>query len=153
MGYISTEDLSNRDLYRNFTSSSSSSDLLATNQDRAESYIKYILDKANFSGAIDDVDVKLELVTDSLVRKHVKLTATCKYNTPFGQIFDMFGMSSTSTYEVTSCADCTDIADYISTVNFLGALSDGTYTSGSGFIDSLVKMLNSLVKVYNHLHS
>lgn len=153
MGYVTTEDLSNRDLYRNFLSSGSSSDLKDTNEDRAASYIKYILDKSNFSGAIDDVDVELSLVSDSLVRKHVQITATCKYNTPFGEIFSLFGMERSNTYSVTASADCTDYADYISTVNFAAALTDGTFTGGTGFIDSLVSMINSLIGVYNHLHS
>ena len=153
MGYVTTEDLSSRDLYRNFTTSSPSSDLRATNEDRAECYVKYILDKSNFAGTVKDVEVELTLVSDSLVRKHVLITTTCSYDTPFGQIFSMFGMERSSTYSATACADCTDYADYISTVNFAASLTDGTFTSGSGFLDSLIKMFNSFVKVYNHLHS
>ena len=102
---------------------------------------------------VDDVDVELSLVSDSFVRKHVQITATCTYNTPFGEIFSLFGMERSNTYSVTASADCTDYADYISTVNFAAALTNGTFTSGTGFIDSLVKMINSLIKVYNHLHS
>jgi len=153
MGYITTEDLSNRDLYRNFASSSESSDLKETNEDRASSYIKYILNKSNFSGAVKDVDVQLDLVSDSLMRKHVQITAVCEYNTPFGEVFNMFGMDRSTKYKVVACSDCTDISDYISTVNFAGSLSNGTITSGTGSIDSIVKMINSLVKVYNHFHS
>lgn len=149
MGYVTTEDLSNRDLYRNFTSSN----LKDVNEDRAESYVKYIMDKANFAGTVDEVQVELELVADSMVRKHVELVVTCTYNTPFGEGLEMFGMNSKATYSVTSCADCTDFADYISTVNFMTTLSNGTYTKGTGFIDSVVKMINSFVKVYNHLQS
>ena len=152
MGYVTTEDISNRDLYRNFTVGSQS-DLKEVNKDRAQSYIKYVLNTANFAGTVKDISVELKLVSDSLVRKHIELTTVCEYNTPFGEIFEMFGMNRTAKYTVTASADYTDIADYISTVNFANSLTDGTFTSGTGFIDSLVKMLNKLVEVYNHKHS
>lgn len=153
MGYVTTEDISNRDLYRNFSVTNSSSDLHAVNEDRAESYIKYILDKSNFAGTIKDVDVDLELVSDSVNRNHIEIKTVCEYNTPFGEIFEMFGMTRTAKYAVTASADYTDIADYISTVNFTKSLSDGTFTANMGFVDSLIKMLNTLVTVYNHKHS
>lgn len=153
MGYVTSDDISNRDLYRGFSIGSSTSDLYTINEDRAQSYVKYILDTANFAGTVKDVDVNLELVSDSVVRRHVELTTVCEYNTPFGEIFEMFGMGLTAKYSVTACADYTDMADYISTVNFTDALSDGSFTSGTGFLNSLIKMLNSLIGVYNHNHS
>ena len=153
MGYVTTEDISNRDLYRGFTVGSNSSDLHTVNEDRAESYVKYVLDTANFAGTDKDVDVELKMVSDSAVRKHIKLTTVCEYNTPFGEIFEMFGMGRTAKYTVTACADYTDMADFVSTVNFSKSLTDGTFTSGMGFIDSLIGMLNTLVEVYNHSHS
>lgn len=153
MGYITTEDLGNRDLYRNFSVASSSSDLHAINEDRARAYISYILDEANFAGTVKNVEVNLELVSDSMVRKHVELTTVCEYNTPFGEIFEMFGMNRSAKYSVSASADYTDIADYISTVNYAASLSDGTYISQTGFVNSVVKMINSLITAYNHIHS
>jgi len=153
MGYVTTEDISNRDLYRGFTVGSNSSDLHTVNEDRAESYVKYVLDTANFAGTVKDVDVELKMVSDSAVRKHIELTTVCEYNTPFGEIFEMFGMGRTAKYTVTASADYTDMADFVSTVNFSKSLTDGTFTSGMGFIDSLIGMINTLVEVYNHSHS
>lgn len=153
MGYVTTEDISNRDLYRGFTVGSNSSDLHTVNEDRAESYVKYMLDTANFAGTVNDVDVELKMVSDSAVRKHIELTTVCEYNTPFGEIFEMFGMGRTAKYTVTASADYTDMADFVSTVNFSKSLTDGTFTSGMGFIDSLIGMLNTFVEVYNHSHS
>lgn len=153
MGYVTTEDISNRDLYRGFSVGSNSSDLHTVNEDRAQSYVKYILDRANFAGTVNDVDVELKMVSDSAVRRHIELTTVCEYNTPFGEIFEMFGMGRTAKYTVTASADYTDMADFVSTVNFGKSLTDGTFTSGTGFIDSLIGMLNTLVEVYNHNHS
>lgn len=153
MGYVTTKDISNRDLYRGFTVGSDSSDLHTVNEDRAASYIKYVLEKANFTGTVKNIDVELKLATDSAVRRHVELTTVCEYNTPFGEIFEMFGAGRTAKYTVTASVDFTDIADYVSTVNLGKSLSDDTFTSGTGFIDSLIGMLNTFVEVYNHCHS
>lgn len=149
MGYVTTEEVSGRNLYRNFTSTSTSSNLLEVNERRAGEYVKYILDKANFSGVVEDVDVQLKLKFDSSVRKHLELTVTCTYNTPFGVALDFFGMNARNTYSVTACSDCTDVLDYYSTVAFVKTLTDGTYTKGAGIVNSILKLLNSLVKSYN----
>lgn len=153
MGYVTTEDISNRDLYRGFSVGINSSDLHTVNKDRAESYVKYVLDTANFAGTVKDVDVELKMVSDSAVRRHIELTTVCEYNTPFGEIFEMFGMGRTAKYTVTASADYTDMADFVSTVNFSKSLTDGTFTAGTGFVDSIIKFLNKLVEVYNHNHS
>lgn len=149
MGYVTTEDVSGRDLYRNFSSGSDSSNLLEINERRATEYVKYILDKTNFSGSVKDVDVELRLLSDSPVRKHVEITVTCMYNTPFGEALELFGMKSRNTYSVIACSDCTDILDYYSTVNFSNTLMNGTYTRGTGFVDSVVKLLNTGIRIYN----
>lgn len=146
MGYVNTEALSGRNLYRH----SKSDDLEATNQERAAGYVRYILDKANFSGVVDHVEVELELVIDSSLRRHIELTTTCTYNTPFGEGLELFGMSGVDTYQVKACADCTDYADYISTADYRYAWSDGTFLKGTGIIESTVKLLNTMMKTYNH---
>lgn len=147
MGYVTTEDVSGRNLYRGFQDGN----LVDVNEERASAYVKYILDKANFSGVVEDVDVELRLVNDSCVRRHVELTVTCTYNTPFGVALEFFGMDSSSTYSVTACSDCTDISEYYSTVHFTKSLTDGTYTEG--LAGSILSFLNTLVKVYNQKFS
>lgn len=151
MGYVTTEDLSERDLYRNY--SSDDSELLLENEERTSNYVKYILDKANFSGTVENVDVDLELVADSALRKHVKVTTTCTFNTPFGEILDYFGMEGQLTYQSTACADCTDVAEYVSTVSFMKVLGSGSYLDDEKLIQNFIKMINSFVKAYNHFAS
>ena len=149
MGYVSTEALSGRNLYRRFAADG----LQLTNEERAGAYGRYTLDKANFTGVVDNVDVELKLVMDSTLRRHVELTTTCTYDTPFGEGLEMFGMEGIHTYQVKACADCTDYADYISTVDYGYAWSDGTFTKGMGIIDSAIGLINSLVGAYNHFSS
>lgn len=149
MGYVSTEALSGRNLYRRFPGDS----LRRVNEQRAEAYVCYILDKANFTGVVDNVEVELKLVMDSTLRRHVELITTCTYDTPFGEGLEMFGMDGIHTYRVKACADCTDYADYISTVDYGYAWSNGTFTKGMGIIDSTIGLINSLVGAYNHFSS
>ena len=115
--------------------------------------MKYKLEKLNFTNSVESVDVKIELVSDSVCRKHIKVTTTCTFNTPFGAGLKWAGMDAKTTYETTSSADCSDMADYISTVDFGAALLDGRIVSEGGFVTSLVKMLNSFVGAFNQLRS
>lgn len=149
MGYVSTEALSGRNLYRRFANDG----LQGINEQRAEAYVCYILDRANFTGVVDNVDVELKLVMDSTLRRHVELTTTCTYSTPFGEGLEVFGMDRLHTYQVKACADCTDYADYISTVDYGYAWSSGTFTKGMGIVDSAIGLINSLVGAYNHFSS
>lgn len=146
MGYINVKDISKRELY-------SSPDLTEVNTARAESYIKYMLDKTNFSGVVDDVDVSLEYKADNLGRSHVEVTTKCTINTPFGEGLEMFGMSPDITYSVTSYAESTSINDYASTVELSEALTDGTFLKGSGFVEKTVKMVNSFIGMCKQLFS
>lgn len=147
MGYVGTEALTSRDLYRRFKTGK----LEAVNENRASAYVKYILNKANFAGVVKDVDVELELVLDSTTRRHVRLVTTCTYNTPFGEGLELFGMDSVYTYQAKACADCTDYADYISTVDYGYAWTSGTFTNGTGITGSVIKLINTLVKTYNRV--
>ncbi len=149
MGYVTTEELQNRDLYRNFSFSSKLKDV---NEERAKAYILYMLDNTNFKGVVKDTDVKLELVSDSMMRKHIKITLNCSYNTPFGFALSYFGMDSVSKYSVSSCAESVDYSEYIATVNSISVAGGGGYTKDTGFINSVVKMLNSFTKVYNRFN-
>ena len=146
MGYVNTEALSGRNLYRRFSVDS----LQGTNESRAYAYVRFILDKANFVGVVKDVEVELELVLDSTLRRHVELTTTCTYNTPFGEGLELFGMSKVNTYQVKACADCTDYADYISTVDYQYAWASGTFGKAPGVVNDAINLLNTLVKTYNH---
>ena len=143
MGYVNTEALSGRNLCRRF----SSDGLQGINEDRAAAYVEYILNKANFVGVVDKVEVELELVLDSTLRRHIELTTTCTYSTPFGRVLEYFGFDKIHKYQIKACADC---ADYISTVDYQYAWASGTFGEGPKAVEAAVKFLNTLVKTYNH---
>lgn len=144
MGYITTENLSERDLYRNFNNNS----LFAVNESKADAYVQYLLKKTNLAGTIKEVNVEMKLVQDNALRKHVEITTICTFNTPFGSALKLFGMKETATYKSVSRADCTDIIDYISTVDFASY-----QLSGAPLGSSVIKMINSLIGVFNHSYA
>ncbi len=145
MGYIEEEDLTSRDLYRGFRESQ----MLDVNQAKAEAYIKYMLKKTNFAGTIDEdsVTVEVKLVPDSALRRHVRVHTVCTFNTPFGSGLEIFGMKSRATYEATARADCTDIIDYLNTSDFAEF-----QLSGGGISSKVVKMINSIMDIFNHIY-
>lgn len=143
MGYISTENISERDLYRHFTKNN----LYELNKAKATAYINYVLDKTNFAGTIQSVNVDMELENDSALRKHIEITSECTFNTPFGFALDFFGMDGTTTYSCSSRADSTDISDYITTVDFASY-----QLGGNGVNSDVLNMINSLIGIFNHVY-
>lgn len=142
MGYIASENLSDRDLYRN----SKNSRLRDINEKRAEAYVRYKLKGSSFSGVIgdNDISVRLKLVEDSVFRKHVEVTTECTFHTPFGEALNLFGMRKDVSYQAVGRADYTDIIDYISTIDFAGYQLSGTAANSK-----IMKAVNNMVKLYN----
>lgn len=151
MGYVDTEALTSRNLYRRFINGK----LEKVNQARAEQYIKYRLDKNNFTGVIKDVEVEMNLVLDSTIRRHVELTTTCTYNNPFGWAPEIFGMKGVNTYQVKACADCTDYADYICTVDFSVWVNEkiikdvNIFDSTNKLFKNMIELFDTMVSTYN----
>jgi hypothetical protein len=146
MGYISSGDLGSKSIY-------SSDELNEVNRARAESYVKYILDLANFSGVVEDVNLKLGMEKDAMNRSHIKVTTECTFNTPFGEGLELVGMSKSSKYSMTAYAEATNISDYVSAVSLADAIGSGQILAGTGFVEKVYKAINSVVKVYNKVVS
>lgn len=153
MGYVTSEELWERDLYRNFGDKDTVGSLYQTNQKRTEAYVKYMLDRTNFMGVVKDVDVKMTLVHDSLGRRHIEVVTRCAFNTPFAGLLDYFGMGEVATYESTASADCSDMAEYIVSVDYGTMWKQGVFLNKIGLISSVLDMLNAIVKVANHAFS
>lgn len=138
MGYISSSDLDKKTVY-------SSDEMTEINALRTESYVNYIVEKANLYGTVENVDVTLEYQKDAMGRSHVKVTTECTFDTPFGEGLELFGMSGMQTYVVTAYADSTSLTDYISTVTVADAITNGSVIKMPGFVDSTIKMINSFM--------
>ncbi len=138
MGYISVEDLSARDLYRSINTY----ELRDSNESRARSYIKYMLGKLGSSDMVNNIDVTLTYKTDNVgvSRGHIVLKAVCTFNTPIGEALDFFGMSKIVSYECCAYAECQDLANYISTADFMGSVVDFEWSKTAKMINSVFKL-------------
>lgn len=145
MGYISQEDLVR------FETELPGDDATRVNKLRAESYVNYILDRANLYGTVKEAKVTVIPTKDALNRSHIQITTECTFNTPFGQGLDFFGMSGEVTYVVTAYADSTSLKNHIAAVSLADMLTDGTFLSGTGLIEKVVKMVNSLISTQKEL--
>lgn len=140
MGYISAGDLDKKTIY-------DSDEMAEMNRLRTESYVNYIMKKANLYGTVKDVKVSLEHSKDALGRSHIKVTTECTFDTPFGEGLELFGMTGTQIYIVTAYADSTSLTDYISVVSVADSLTNGSVVKIPGFVDSTIKMINSFMKM------
>lgn len=143
MGYVEAEELSKRKLYGNFYDS----ELLSINTARAEDYVSYRMKKSNFAGTIKDLNVTLAVdadnMTHTLTRGHVTLRAECTFKTPFGEIFELFGMNRYFTYTCTAYAERVDLIDYIDTTDFVKNAGSFNESKAAALINSIFKRFNS----------
>lgn len=144
MGYITTDEITGRPLY--FSDS-----LDDANDGRANSYVKYIMDRTNFNGAVKEVKVVIDPKSDIMGRSHIKVTTECTFKTPFGEGLEWLGMSGERVYRVTSYADSTSLSDYTSTVILAKSFTSGAVIKAPGIVGSVVKMINSFMGLFAQL--
>lgn len=146
MGYITPGNIASRGLYRHTGESTRIASVMSANEMRTAAYIKYRLEKVNFAGVVDKVYVSMKNISDSSSRRHIEITVECSYHTPFGEIFNMFGMDRDFSYKVVSYAERIDYTDSYAVVDLGASLYDGRILSGTGFVESLLKVINTLIK-------
>lgn len=129
-----------------------SDSLFEKNSEKVQKYVEYRLQKTNFYGVIDSVEVNLEIVSDSALRKHVEVSARCIFKTPFGGALNFMGMSDTFDYRAVGRADCTDMIEYISTVDFGRRIATGAdiKSNWKNLINSSAKLIYKLIDLFNH---
>lgn len=143
-GYVSRSDVINRSIFGSKANR-------AANEARCQSYVNYMLDKANFYNTVKDVKVSVQNEPDIMGRSHVKVTTVCTFNTPFGEGLELFGMSGTNTYMVTAYADSTDLSQYVSAVTTTYALTNGSIVPMPSIVTSTVRMVQSLMNMTQSL--
>lgn len=148
MGYMSAESIASRDLYR----LSDDSELNEVNNQKVESYLVYLFKKYTFD-QMKLISVDVDLVADSRLRNHVEVTATCMPKSPYGNIFALIGGPEATLWTETAYADCTDIIDYFSTVDFVHSVSNLGFLDENKKIKKVTGLIKSVVKLYNHKYA
>lgn len=115
-GDVSIEQLKKVEIYRNLFSMSKYKTL---NTNKAKESGKTLLRKTNFSVPINEEEITLNVVEDSLARRHLCVTVVGNYKIPFAEGLEIFGIKGKRKYKAISYAECIDMSDYISTVNYV----------------------------------
>ena len=107
-------------LYRYLLSSQAES-LLTENQARAKAYGLSRLGALSLANETVPPTCTLDLFSDGLGRRHVKVTMTGTYQVVGGTFFQLFGLPTTLEYTATGYAECLDLMDYVTATDFAGA--------------------------------
>ncbi|MBR4733742.1 MAG: hypothetical protein IK081_13340 [Lachnospiraceae bacterium] len=154
MGYVSSEDISNKDLFRSLVESfATPGSTAAVNKDRARSYILYMLNRVNFNGIIQDVTVDMNVVNDTMSRSHIVITSTCEFKTPLGDVFSMFGLSRTQKYQVVSTAEYLDFSEFASTLGTAKYFENLGPLGNNKLVKSATKLIKSITTYYNKIRT
>ncbi len=113
---------------------------------KIQNYINRRLDHTSFVNKLAEPEISFEVKKDALSNRHVKVTVTEKFTVPFGEALTYFGYSNVIQYEATAYAECLDIIDYINMVDFVDQ-----QTSLKALGSDTVKMVNSILKLFNHI--
>lgn len=149
MGYVNADSFADRDLYR----LALDSELLEVNEGRAKGYLEYYIDLLSF-GQMEIMDVDLQLVSDSFVRKHVELTVKVNAKSPFMNILSMMSSTEDATqWKAVSRADCTDIIDYFSTTEFVSRALNLNFLNDNKNLKNITSLIKTLVKCFNHRYA
>ena len=141
MGYVSNTDLAQRDIYRD----DASSYLHSINENKAQKYAEYMLNRTNFVGTIQSVNTDVEYIKDSQLRQHIKVTVKCTFHTPFSFDSKLIPFNGNVTYTASARRDCTELSDYASTTDFLAH-----YIGGEDVDSKIVDLIKTLIGIFNH---
>ena len=141
IGYVNVDLMDNVSLFRYL-----GDDL----EDKGEKYAAWSLGISSLAYPVSDPEIEVDVVSDSLARRHVEVTVRAEYEIPLGGALQYFGLDKTMTYEATGYAVCMDLLDYINTVDTIKVLSEDTI-SGSKFMnatDSFLGMIDKLKDLF-----
>lgn len=116
-------------------------------KDRIANYASWRLAQTTYTKSVTAPECEVEVHSDALGRRHLKLTITGEYSVPFGEILTFFGFGGTITYSTTAYADCVDIIDYINLVDYVDYQTKlnqfGSKTIG--LVDAFLGMIDNIL--------
>jgi len=146
-GNPTDNDLYEKPLYRYIFSSGKYE---SKNDARANELAIEILENSSFGyGNAADAVISVNTEYDSLARRHINVTIETKQKIPFSEGFELFGMGGERTFTATASAECIDMMDYVSTVNFV---KNADSFIKIPVVDDAVKMIDSWLKLFKTIH-
>jgi hypothetical protein len=143
-GYIDTAGIGKIAKYR-YIGFISGDTYEVENRKKAESYGGMRLSKTRLANKKKAEDIQFDVVSDGIGRNHVVVTITAEYEIPFGGFLSLIGKNPTQVYTATASAECLDVMDYYTTVNF--AKRCKKYLDDNS---TFVKTISSVMKLFTH---
>lgn len=140
-GYVTLKEVCDIDEYRYMFGNDM--DLEKKADSRVKLYANTRLDHTSFVHKLAEPEISVEVKKDALASRHIEVTISETFTVPFGQALDYFGYDSTIVYEAKAYADCIDLIDYITMVDYTEQ-----QTSLSKF-GSFVKMIDAVLKLFD----
>ena len=118
----------------------------------ATDHAKNRLAHTSYVKNVDGPNVSVEVVNDSLARKHVEVTLSGSYKVPLGEIFSFFGMKDVIEYKTVGYADCVDIINYMNTVDFTDNLLNKNVLGSELYksINMIIGLIDSIRNLLSH---
>lgn len=145
-GYATEEEIANIGLYRYIFGHDE--DILNAQTSKLSLYANERLLKTTYTRRVTEPQINVTVETDALARRHIKVNIWGAYTVPFGEALAFFGFDSIASYNVTVYAECVDLLDYVSTVDYTDNLTSLGWL-GSEVIGAMDKLLNLINHIIN----
>lgn len=144
-GFVTKDQLTDIGAYR-YVGNLITNNMEDSISERISNYATWRLSKTTYTKSVTAPQCFVDVVPDSLGRRHLVLTITGEYAVPFGEALSYFGFDSTITYETTAYADCVDIIDYINLVDYVD-----TQTSLSQFGSKTIGLIDAVLSLFDNI--
>lgn len=123
------------------------------NKTRGKTYGKKYLSLVSLAYAQGEPNIEIEVVEDAFACRHIHTTVNGKYKLPFGEGFEIFGMKSEYAYSADGYAICTDMSDYLGSINYaanlegiLGLNKISVYKTANSIMGMIKKIASAINK-------
>lgn len=142
-GETTPEDVADIPMYRYMTGGSSYE---AAAKRRLRTYTRERLRQTTFAKEAAAPSIAAKVESDALARRHLELEITCYYRIPFGDALELIGMHNYITCNATAYAQCLDLGDYMTTVQYIDNHAGFDTITGSvgSAIDSILGYIDTL---------
>ncbi len=146
-GYVTEEQITEVKEYRYLWKSS---ELENAARDKLVGYASDRLIKTTYTKQVGEPEIKMELCRDAFARRHIEVTIQGRYTVPFGEALSYAGLDSVTTYTATARAECLDLMDYVTTVDFASEQASlGQFDSQLvDFLDKFLGLFDTIRGLY-----
>lgn len=115
------------------------------NKQRGKEYAVWGLHISSLAYEQSEPEIEVEVVHDAFAQRHVKVKIRTVYEIPFGGALQYFGFQKVMTYEAEGYAVCTDLSDYVCSVNALYTLSNDAFPFRvTGTLEKILKLIDDV---------